>query len=147
MTFSNINKRGFVILIVVVLLIGGAIPTAGYALPSSLTAGSTPPLSIAGVSTQDVSSARLVFDMAADPITNKTWTEWRVNYQLNGGTWHSVGFSDDQLALMDRAGSYAFSIPIDLGEIVEGSNTVRFSGTNFHAGYPPYIGNIDLVLG
>jgi hypothetical protein len=92
----------------------------------------------------------LVFDMGADPIANgsATWASWLVNYRFNGGQWHSVALSADEVALMarPRAGSYIFSVPINLGEIADGNNTVQFAGTNFFAGYEPYIGNIDLVL-
>jgi hypothetical protein len=98
------------------------------------------------VATANVSSARLVFDMAADQISNRNWSAWRVNYRLNGGPWHSIGFSPDELAVIDRAGSYIFSTPVDPAELVNGTNSVQFSGSNFYAGYQPYIGNIDLVL-
>jgi hypothetical protein len=118
----------------------------GYNLPNAAGGGATAPLPLPGVATANVSSARLVFDMAADQISNRNWSAWRVNYRLNGGPWHSIGFSPDELAVIDRAGSYIFSTPVDPAELVNGTNSVQFSGSNFYAGYQPYIGNIDLVL-
>jgi hypothetical protein len=119
----------------------------GWWLPNSATGATTPALTLGGVSTAGAASGRLVFDMAADPITNTNYGSWRVNYQINGGAVHSVGFSADELALVGgRAGSYIFSVPVDLAEFRDGSNTVQFSGTGFYGGYQPYIGNVDLVL-
>jgi hypothetical protein len=120
----------------------------GYALPNSATGGATPALKLAGVTTSGASSARLVFDMGADEITNTNWADWRVNFRLNNGPWHAVAFSADELALIakGRSGSYMFSVPVAIGELATGTNTVRFSGTNFYGGYQPYIGNIDLVV-
>jgi hypothetical protein len=118
----------------------------GYSLPNSAGGGATPALSLAGVSLSGASSARLVFNMAADPISNRSWSAWRVSYRLNSGAWHAVAISADEVALMNRAGSYIFSVPVPLGELVNGTNTVRFSGTGFYAGFQPYIGNIDLVV-
>jgi hypothetical protein len=122
----------------------------GWSLPNSVTGGATAPLTLPNVARSGATSGRLVFDMAADPISNgsSTWASWLVNYRFNGGAWHSVGFSADEVVLMarPRAGSYIFSVPIDLGEIGDGNNTVQFSGINFFAGYQPYIGNVDLVL-
>ncbi len=118
----------------------------GWWLPNSATGGATPPLTIGGVSMAGAASARLVFDMAADPITNTNYGSWRVNFLINGVP-HSIGFSADELALVgDRAGSYTFSVPVDVGEFHDGANSVQFSGTGFYGGYQPYIGNIDLVL-
>jgi hypothetical protein len=118
----------------------------GYALPNSRGGGATRRLALPNVSTANVRSGRLVFNLAADPITNRNWADWRVNYRLNGRRWHSVAISADERALMDRSGSYIFSVPVSRAELVNGTNVVRFSGTNFYDGYQPYIGNIDLVL-
>ena len=121
----------------------------GWWLPDSATGGATAPLTLPNVSEAGATTARLVWDMAADEISNgsSTWSSWRVNYRLNGGPWHSAALSADELALMPQRGSsFIFSVPIDLSEIADGNNTVQFSGTNFFAGYQPYIGNIDLVL-
>jgi hypothetical protein len=122
----------------------------GWWLLNSATGGATAPLTLPNVSRAGGTTARLVFDMAADSISNgsSTWSSWLVNYRLNGGAWHLVAFSADELALMarPRAGSFIFSVPVDLGEIGDGNNSVQFSGTNFFAGYQPYIGNIDLVV-
>jgi hypothetical protein len=121
--------------------------TLGYALPNSATGGATSTLKLTGVTTSGASSARLVFDMGADEITNTNWADWRVNYRLNGHAWHAVGLSADELALMPhRSGSFIFSVPVSGAELATGTNTVQFSGTNFYGGYQPYIGNIDLVV-
>ena len=85
-------------------------------------------------------------NLAADPISNTNWSAWRVNYRLNGGAWHAVAISPDEVALMNRAGSYIFSVGVSLAELRNGANTVQFSGTNFYAGFQPYIANIDLVV-
>ena len=124
---------------------GGGV-NLGYGLPDGGGGGATPALTLPNVSTSNVSWARLVFDMAADPISNTNWSAWRVNYRLNGGAWHAAALSADELALMPRAGSFAFSVPVDPKELVAGTNTVQFSGTGFYAGYQPYLGNIDLVV-
>ena len=42
--------------------------------------------------------------------------------------------------------SFIFSIPVNTGELVPGTNTVQFSGTGFLGGHKPFIGNIDLVI-
>jgi hypothetical protein len=127
------------------VLSGGGM-NIGYSLPNSASGSATPALPLPDVSTANAANARLVFDMAADPISNRNWSSWRVNFRLNGGPWHSIAFSADELAMMDRAGSYIFSTPIDVGELVNGANSVQFSGTNFYSGFQPYIGNIDLVV-
>jgi hypothetical protein len=117
-----------------------------YPLPNSAGGGSTPPLSLAGVSTANLSSATLAFDAFADQISNSNWSAWRFNYRINGGGWHAAALSAAEIALFPRAGSYAFSIAVDPNELVNGTNTVQFSGTGFYAGYQPFIGNIDLIV-
>jgi hypothetical protein len=124
---------------------GGGV-NLGYSLPNSAGGGATPALALANVSISGASTARLVFNMAADPITNSNWSAWRVNYRLNGGAWHAVAITADEMALMNRAGSYIFSVDVGLAELRNGANTVQFSGTNIYAGFQPYIGNIDLVV-
>ena len=37
-------------------------------------------------------------------------------------------------------------MPIDIGELRAGNNTLTLSGNGFYAGYQPYVGNIDLVV-
>jgi hypothetical protein len=112
----------------------------GWSLP-------TPALTVGGVSKAGAANGRLVFDMAADPISNTNYASWRVNYQLNGGPPHAIQFSPDELALVGgRAGSYIFSVPVDLNELTNGTNTVQFSGPGFFAGNQPYIGNVDVVI-
>ena len=121
----------------------------GYWLPSSSGGGATPAFGLrGGLSTAGASAAWLVFDMGADQISNTNWSAWRVNYRLNGGAWHSVGFNGDELAQMPRAGSFAFSVAVDPKELVSGTsnNTVQFSGSGFYDGFQPYLGNIDLVV-
>jgi hypothetical protein len=117
----------------------------GYWLPNS-AAGATPAFALANVAVSASSSTKLVFDAYADAISNSNWSTWRVNYRFNSGTWHSVGLSSDELALMPRAGSMTFSVAVDPKELHSGTNTVQFSGSNFYAGYQPYIGNIDLIV-
>ena len=80
-------------------------------------------------------------NVAADPVSNGNIADWRLNYRLNGGTVHSVPFVPT-----NGAGSFIFSIPVDTGELVTGTNTVQFSGPGFLGGYKPFIGNIDLVI-
>lgn len=117
----------------------------GHPLPPG---GATRPLALPDVSTGGARGARLVFNLHADVITNaSSLASWRVNYQLNGGDWHAIALTDDELALAPgRAGTYSFSVPIALAELVDGTNTIRFSGTGFDAGYPPFVGNVDLVV-
>jgi hypothetical protein len=119
----------------------------GWWLPDSTTGGASPALALGNVSTAGSSSARLVFDLGADEITNSNWSDWRINYRLNSGAWHAVGLSADELVLMpQRGGSFIFSVPVDLAELGQGPNTVQFSGTNFFGGYKPYIANVDLIV-
>jgi hypothetical protein len=128
--------------------VSGSGRNIGYWLPDSATGGATPALALTSVSTAGASNARLVFDMGADELANTNWAEWRVNYRLNRGPWHAIGFSADELALITkgRSGSYMFSVPVAIGELATGTNTVQLSGTNFYNGYQPYVGNIDLVV-
>jgi hypothetical protein len=119
----------------------------GYGLPNSGGGGATPAFTLPNVSTSNVAGATLVFDVGADQISNSNWSAWTVNYRLNGGAWHAAALSADELALMPfRGGSFSFSVALNPNELVNGTNTVQFSGTNFYAGYQPYIGNIDLVV-
>ena len=125
----------------------GAALDLGYWLPNSATGGATPALALAGVSTTGATSGTLVFDIGADQITNNNWSSWRINYRFNGGAWHAVVLSADELALLpQRSGSFAFSVPINIAELASGNNTVQFSGTNFYGGYQPYVANIDLLV-
>jgi hypothetical protein len=128
-----------------------AVPSGGglnlaYPLPNSASGGSTPPLSLGGVSTSNVSSAKLVFDVFADQISNTNWSAWRFNYRLNGGAWHAAALSAAEIALFPRAHSYALSLTVDPQELVAGTNSVQFSGTGFYAGYQPFVGNVDLIV-
>jgi hypothetical protein len=115
----------------------------GYWLPATGTA----PLGLPGVSTANVTSATLVFDAFADSISNSNWSGFRFSYRLNGKGWHSAALSADEIALMPRASSFSFSLPVDPHELVNGTNTVQFAGSGFYAGYQPFIGNIDLIVG
>ena len=117
--------------------------TFGYGLPNGVGGGATEALTLPNVMLVGASSARLVLNMGADPLTNQNYAEWRLNYRLNGGTWHAVSLHPAQYG----TSGYSWSFDVALSELVTGSNTVQFSGGGFFDGYQPYIGNIDLVVG
>ena len=102
----------------------------------------TGPLTIPSVpNPATIASARLVCSVQYVAGTNPNPSTWRLNYALNGSTVHAVAF-DPSPELASGAG---FSIPVTVSELVAGDNTVAFTQTNFGGGYPPFIGNIQLV--
>ncbi|MET0143815.1 MAG: hypothetical protein ABW328_03390 [Ilumatobacteraceae bacterium] len=113
--------------------LGNGIPTTALELP--------------GVSTSGATSGHLVFDLMADTISNANFADWRVRYRLNGGAWHDIALSPDQVATASgRGGAFGFTAPVSLAELRSGTNSLELSGTGFFLGYQPYVGNIDLVL-
>jgi hypothetical protein len=118
--------------------------TLGWWLPND--AGGSQPVTVPNVNLSGASSARLVLNMAADPITNTNFSAWRLVYSINGGPSHQVALSATEAAkALGRSGSYIWSSPISLNELSAGTNTIRFSGIGMYGGYQPYFGNVDIV--
>lgn len=66
----------------------------------------------------------------------------RLQYKLNGGLSHEVSF---QLAEHAFPGTHAFSIPLDINELVDGVNTVEFTGSNIANQSSTRIANIKII--
>jgi hypothetical protein len=116
--------------------------TFGYPLPNGADGGAGLTLALPGVDLAGASGARLVLDLGADHLTNRDYTEWRLNYRFNGATWHAATLDPAQYGTF----GYSWSIPVEVSEVLDGDNTVELSGTGFFDGYQPYVANIDLVV-
>ncbi|MEO8672763.1 MAG: hypothetical protein ABI411_15705 [Tahibacter sp.] len=122
----------------------------GYVIPNGpATMGG--PLIFGGVSLAHATRARLVFNgyyqgYDVDGIRLGTG---RLRYQLNDQSIHVRAFTPGEVAMLDtpgQTGGYNHSIDIPLSELVEGSNSVRFSTLNISSGYPNGVTNLDLLI-
>ena len=91
----------------------------------------------------DPAAAWLVLSMQAN--RGSDFEESRLNYRLNGGSWHEVAVQDAD-ARPTGSSTYSWRIPVDVSELVEGDNTVEFTVTGFEGGWPAAVANIDLVI-
>lgn len=112
--------------------------SGGESLHRTLPTG---PLVLPGVPA-GVSSAWLAVDLAADHLTDPgNGEDWYLEYSLNGGPAHRVPVEEPSR----DAASRAFSIPVNVGELVAGDNTISFTGGGWGAAQQAFVGNIDLV--
>ncbi len=127
----------------------------GYYLPGISDPLMTP-LSVNNVNLSGITSAKLSlidwFNYVLTPIS-----QMKLNYRLNNGTWHSVGFSAGQQWAMSNPYGEGICCNYNVGhnnmvfdvnpvELVNGTNTVQFQNVGMDSGYRPVIANIDLLL-
>jgi hypothetical protein len=137
-TFDNFAFDGPVLPVNVSEVADPLTPVAGgvdiaYPLPS-------PTLTLANVPANPA-TATLTLSMQANRGTDLAAS--RLNYRLNGGTWHSLPVQD--LNVNRFRSAFTWQIPIDTTELVTGTNTIEFTKTGFDTGWPPAIANIDLI--
>jgi hypothetical protein len=145
---------------------GGPAPNLGYALltspQSTVTCcdggARTPiaPFALEGVDLAGVTQVKLAFTASFTFASPASPTTVGLKYRFNGGTWHAVPLPDmnaatycngcPQAAGPGELPGVAFSFPVDATELVQASNTVEFAATSTNDGYPPVLGNIDLLV-
>ena len=72
-----------------------------------------------------------------------------LRYRFNGKAWHNRLFDADEVNLLNTAilpAAIAPVVDIPLADLVQGTNTLEFVAVNIPQGYPPGVGNIDLIL-
>lgn len=111
----------------------GAGVNIAYLLP-------TPVLSLPSVPANP-KAATLTLSMQANRGSDLATS--RLNFRLNGGTWHAVAVQD--MAARTQGSTFTFQIPVDVAELVAGNNTVEFSKTGFAGGWTAAVGNVDLI--
>jgi hypothetical protein len=144
---------------------GGPAPNLGYALltsPQSTvtccnSGARTPiaPFALQGVDLAGVTAAKLAFTMSFTFTPPAAPTTVGLQYRFNGKAWHAVPLPDmnaatycngcPQAAGPGELPGVAFSFSVDATELVQGNNTVEFAATSTNDGYPPVLGNIDLL--
>lgn len=92
-------------------------------------------------------NARLLFNTWFDTVKNKNAAGYTVSYRFNGGPWRRAKLTAGELAVVrqGRSGSFSWSVPVDAGDLRNGSNTIEFKGTGFDKGTTARLANIDLV--
>jgi len=135
----------------------------GYQL-GDVSEGPRQTLAFQDVDPQGVTLAHLALNGHFDTHTSLPVEDYRLNYHLNGHSWHEYRFDAQQLAqlhgpnVLDEsgknvrgdgtgiAGAMALMLPVDPTELRSGSNDLEFVTTNVPTGYRAYVANVDLVL-
>jgi hypothetical protein len=130
------------------LLDGTTGPSAGMYDPNTLI----PSLSFQNVNLSGATSATLTFNTWFNASDHTPDATWGISYQINGGSWATVNPTAAQIAAMSNntGGFYqAFFTPVinvPIGNLVQGTNTIKFLPVNAPMDYPPVVTNIDLLV-
>ncbi len=105
------------------------------------------PLQVSGVTTSGVTSAKLSYAFYMEIFFNQNLPNWRMNYRLNGGTWHQHAMPTAMASSFEprQARRYHFVVEINPAELVNGTNTIQFAGQDLNNGYQSFIANVDLM--
>lgn len=122
----------------------------GYVIPDG-AANLSAPLNFQNVSLAHATRARLVFNgyYQGYDIDGIRLGTGRLRYQVNQNPLHVRAFTPGETAMLDtpgQTGGYNHAIDIPLGELTEGTNSVRFGTLNISSGYPNAVTNLDLLL-
>jgi hypothetical protein len=107
-------------------------------------------IEIEGVDTSGVTGARLALEnwtlhMDGSPPLS----ELALNYRLNGKAWKArkLTASELQMAIdLPNAGTRSLMLDVDVGDLVDGTNTLELTTSNAGPQLAPVAHNIDLVL-
>lgn len=132
----------------------------GWYIPESAEPLMTP-LSVSNVDKSNMTSAKLSVHLwFLRQAAVAPYDTLRLNYRVNNGSWHSVGFSEGQLWALNtqfpgagagidyNEGSENFVLDVPISELTNGTNTVQFQniGMSNNGGYKPVLSNVDLLL-
>jgi hypothetical protein len=111
------------------------------------------PFTLSNVNASGVSSAKLTFSIFYTLVNPATGIS--VHYRLNGGPWQTPNPSPDYSKAFfcgscpfppgDAGWSIAYSFPVAVTDLVQGTNTVEVAADGECNCYPPSMGNIELL--
>jgi hypothetical protein len=120
----------------------------GWTAPDAAK-GPSSTLHLAGVDTTGMTSATLsltIFYLDSGAAADRAYT---LRYRVNGKAWHDRTLSAEEVSYLSGGGSrgdFAQTMPVPVGELVPGDNTVEFVTANAPQNYPPVIANVTLAL-
>jgi len=141
------------------LNLGYGLLTAPYSTYTCCSAGAPTtiaPFVLPNVDLTGVTSAKLTFGVTYTFDATHTPSTIAFHYRINGGTWKNPNPSPDYSKAFycatcpfppanNASWAAAYSFPVVLSDLKQGSNTIEFSVDGTMNGYPPVLANIDLL--